>query len=100
VIVDGTMIGVVVWAEKERGLYFGRLAVHPDWRRRGIARALIGAVEDEARRRNLPRVHLSARLPLLDNRALFAACGYREVELRAHDGYAAPTSVVMEKILW
>jgi hypothetical protein len=44
-------------------------------------------------------VHLSARLTLLDNRRLFASCGYRETELRTHDGYAAPTSVVMEKFL-
>ncbi len=96
---SGDLIGVVLWSEKEGGLYFGRLAVRPDCRRQGIARALISAAETEARRRHLPRVHLSARLALTDNRALFASCGYVEVELRAHDGYAAPTSVVMEKRL-
>jgi predicted N-acetyltransferase YhbS len=96
---SGQLVAVVLWTEKEGGLYFGRLAVRPDWRRRGLARALIAAAEAEARRRHLVRVHLSTRLPLLDNRRLFAACGYREVELRAHAGYAAPTSVVMEKFL-
>jgi GNAT superfamily N-acetyltransferase len=99
VLADGGPVGVVLWAEQDGGLYFGRLAVHPDWRGRGIARLLIGQAEAEARRRNLSRVHCSARLPLMDNRRLFAACGYVETELRAHPGFASPTSVVMEKHL-
>jgi len=99
VVAAGKLVGVVLWAEKEGGLYFGRLAVHPGWRGNGIARALVAAVEAEARRRNLVRLHLSARLTLRDNRRLFAACGFRETALRTHAGYAAPTSVVMEKFL-
>ncbi len=97
--IDGDLAGVVLWSETDGGLYFGRLAVRPDLRGRGLARRLIAAAEAEARRRALTRVHCSARLSLVDNRRLFAACGYVEVELRAHEGYAAPTSVVMEKLL-
>jgi predicted N-acetyltransferase YhbS len=93
------LVGVVLWSEQEQGLYFGRLAVDPDWRGKGIARMLIGAVEAEALRRRISRVHLSTRLVLLDNRRLFASCGFRETALRAHEGYAAPTFVVMEKLL-
>ena len=95
----GAIIGSVLWEEKDGGLYFGRLAVHPAQRRRGIARALVNAAEAEARRRGLPRVHLSTRLPLLDNRRLFAKCGFVETVLNTHAGYSTPTSMVMEKWL-
>ena len=81
------------------GLYLGRLAVAPAWRGRGIARALVAAAEMAARRTGLPRVHLSTRLVLLDNRRLFAACGFVETTRDAHPGYAEPTFVNMEKRL-
>jgi predicted N-acetyltransferase YhbS len=93
------LAGVVLWDEKEGGLTIARLSVRPDWRGRGVARALMDAAEAEARRRALPRMHLSTRLALLDNRRLFAACGFRETSVHAHPGYSAPTFVDMEKLL-
>jgi GNAT superfamily N-acetyltransferase len=97
---DGTLAGVVLWTERGGGLYFGRLAVAPSWRGRGIARALVAAAEAEARARGLPRVHLSTRLALAGNRRLFAACGFVETGQRAgHPGYDQPTLVDLEKRL-
>jgi GNAT superfamily N-acetyltransferase len=93
------LVGVVLWAEKDAGLYVTRLSVRPDWRGRGIARALMGMAEAEARRRALPRMHLSTRLVLADNRRLFAACGFEERQKHAHPGYSKPTFVHMEKLL-
>jgi len=93
------MLGLVLWAQKEGGLYLGRLAVRPQSRRQGLGRALVAEAEAEARRRRLPRLHLSTRLVLADNRRLFAACGFVELRFETHEGYAAPTSVVMEKRL-
>jgi GNAT superfamily N-acetyltransferase len=90
-------VGAVLWVEKDGGLYVARLSVHPAWRGRGVARALMGAAEAEARRRALPRMLLSTRLALIDNRRLFAACGFRETAQHAHPGYAEPTFVDMEK---
>lgn len=97
---DGALlVGVVLWAPKEDGLYLARLAVAADRRRQGIARALVAAAEAEARRRGLGRVYLGTRLALPGNRALFAACGFRETTRHAHPGHAAPTWVAMEKRL-
>ncbi len=95
----GSMLGVVLWSAADRGLYFGRLAVRPDHRGRGIGRQLVAAAEIEARRLGLPRLVAGTRLVLADNRAFFAACGFQEVGVTAHPGYATPTSVNLERQL-
>jgi GNAT superfamily N-acetyltransferase len=95
----GGLAAVVLWSEKEGGLYMGRLSVRPDWRGRGLARRLVACAEAEARRRRLPRLHLAVRLALAGNRALFAACGFHETSLHCHPGYSEPTFVDMEKML-
>ena len=96
---NGELVGSALWIERDGGLYLGRLAVVPAWRGRGIAKTLVAAAEAAARRMSLPRVHLSTRIMLLDNRRLFAACGFVETTREAHPGYAEPTFVNMEKRL-
>jgi GNAT superfamily N-acetyltransferase len=95
----GGLAGGVLWAEKEDGLYVGRLCVAPGHRRTGLARRLLQSAEQEARRRGLPRVHLGTRLSLAGNRALFAACGFVERGRFSHPGFAEPTWVALEKFL-
>jgi predicted N-acetyltransferase YhbS len=95
----GAVVGAVLWAEREGGLYIGRLSVAPDHRRAGVARRLVAAAEQEARRRELGRLHLGTRLALAGNRAFFAACGFGECGRFSHPGYAQPTWVAMEKHL-
>jgi predicted N-acetyltransferase YhbS len=97
--VGGRLAGSALWQEREGGLYLGRLAVAPAWRGHGIGRALVAAAEQAAWSLGLPRIHLSTRLALLDNRRLFAACGFVETSREAHPGYAEPTFVNMEKRL-
>lgn len=91
------LVAVMLWAERDGGLYAGRLAVAPAARGQGLARRLVAAAEDEARRRRLPRVHVRVRLELPGNLALFTSLGFREVGRDAHPGYAVPTLVVLEK---
>jgi predicted N-acetyltransferase YhbS len=94
-----TVVGSALWAEQDGGLYLSRVAVAVEWRGRGVAKALVTAAEAAARAMGLPRVHLSTRLVLIDNRRLFAACGFAETTRHAHPGYAEPTFVDMEKWL-
>lgn len=59
--------------------YVSHVWVHPDWRRRGVGTALLGAVVDEARARGAKRIRLHATE---EGRKLYDALGFR---LRTND---------------
>ena len=63
----------LLWAERDGALHLSRLAVIPEHRRQGLARAMLAQAEQEARARRIPRLTLSTRLVLTGNRRLFAA---------------------------
>lgn len=71
-----TVIGSVFCATKERGFYLTRMAVLPEWRGRGVGRALMQAAENEARRAGLPRLTLRVRKNLPGNRSYFEKAGF------------------------
>lgn len=95
----GEILGCVVTNLLDGDLYFGRLAVLPAARGLGLAKRLIAAVEEEARRRGLPGVRLGVRIALPDNQRLFQSLGYREISREAHPGFDHPTSINMRKAL-
>ncbi len=80
-------------------MYFGRLAVLPAYRNRGISAMLIAYVEQRAHEQGLPCVRLGVRVALPHLRARYERLGYRVIEQRSHAGYAEPTYLVMEKLL-
>jgi ribosomal protein S18 acetylase RimI-like enzyme len=95
----GALVGVALWAEQDGALYIGRVSTAPDWRGRGVARALLAEAEAEAQRRGLTRMTLRVRLALDENQRLFSAFGFAPLGQGAHPGYDAPTFLVMEKRL-
>jgi ribosomal protein S18 acetylase RimI-like enzyme len=97
VLAGGAAAGCVFYEPGANRLHLGRLAVFPARRRRGCGRRLIEYVEARARELGLPCVRLGVRLALPDLRAYYEREGYRVVEYRAHDGYTAPTYVMLEK---
>ena len=97
--VGNRLVGAVLWAVRDAALHLSRLAVLAEWRRRGIARALLAAAERVAGAQHLRCLALGTRLVLTDNRRLFAALGFVETVQHTHDGYSTPTWVELEERL-
>jgi len=93
------LIGSIFCTPKNDALYVGRLAVRTDWRRRGVASALVDAAKDEARRRGARRITLGARIALPGNVALFRRNGFAIVRETCHPVFTTPTSYDMELAL-
>ncbi|WP_217176893.1 helix-turn-helix domain-containing GNAT family N-acetyltransferase [Streptomyces sp. AC495_CC817] len=63
--------------------------VHPDARRLGLARRLLGELEREAAERGLGVVRLDTHAALTEAQAMYRACGYREIPRYNDDVYGA-----------
>ena len=93
------IVACVFYRAEDDHMYFGRLAVLPAYRGRGIAGALISYVEAHAHELGLPSVRLGVRVALPRLRARYERLGYRVIEEHRHAGYVVTTYLVMEKTL-
>ncbi len=64
-------------------VHINNLAVHPDFRRRGLGRLLLQGALDEARRLGARRATLEVRRSNLPAIRLYAAAGFTEAGVRA-----------------
>ena len=95
----GRLVGCVLATRQGDDLYLGRFAVHPDFRRYGIASRLLAEAERHARATGASALALGVRIALPDNFRYFAARGFREIGRTAHAGFDHPTSIAMAKRL-
>jgi putative acetyltransferase len=61
-----------------------RMFVAPEFRGRGIARAILGSVEEEAKRRGFKRSILETANRQPEAIALYRSCGYKEIQKYGH----------------
>jgi ribosomal protein S18 acetylase RimI-like enzyme len=95
----GKLIASIFCRPDGDALYVGRLAVASEFRRRGIANALIDAAKAEARSVGAERLTLGCRIALVSNVALFRKHGFVVLRETSHPGFTTPTSYDMELVL-
>jgi [ribosomal protein S18]-alanine N-acetyltransferase len=79
---DGKIIGYVLFWLLPGALDIHNIAVHAEYRRRGIARILLGRVIHEARRQSITRVLLEVRTSNLPAQKLYEAMGFHTTGVR------------------
>ncbi len=79
---DGKIIGYVLFWLLPGAIDIHNIAVHVDFRRRGIARVLLGRVIDQARRQSIVHVMLEVRKSNLPAQKLYETMGFLTVGLR------------------
>ena len=77
--VDGLPVGALLLGQVGESLLLTRVSVLPAHQSVGVAQALAATAEDVARRRGLPRVHLTARVELPATVRFWGRLGYCEV---------------------
>ncbi|MBC7219914.1 GNAT family N-acetyltransferase [Candidatus Bipolaricaulota bacterium] len=73
---DGELVGAVLGTHDGRKGWINRLAVHPAYRRRGIGRALVGAVEERLHGMGIEIIAALVEDWNEDSMAFFARLGY------------------------
>jgi len=80
--IAGELVGYLCLWEVGSELHITNLAVHPEWRRRGIARTLLSTILEDARRRRLSSAFLEVRPTNLEARGLYEGFGFHVIGRR------------------
>jgi predicted N-acetyltransferase YhbS len=97
--VDGQIGGCVFYRPQAGAIYLDRLAVLPQYRRRGMATALLARVEAKARDLGFASLTLSVRLALEGQQRFYERLGFVAAGQDSHPGFTEPTSLKMKKTL-
>ena len=73
---EGKIVGGAGWSEIDAGADVRKVAVHPDYLRQGIGRALMAAIEAEARGQGHRVMHCSSSLSAVK---FYESCGFEPV---------------------
>ena len=92
---DRDLAGCVFVRPKDDALYVYKFAVQPGLLGRGVGRALMAAVRNEATRLGIKTLELQTRIELVENHATSARLGFVKTGEAAHAGFDRPTSITM-----
>ena len=79
--------GYVVFYPDGNDLYLENVAVLPEFRGRGIGRALIKHVENAARKQELQAIRLYTNEAMTENLGMYPRLGYVETGRKTQDGF-------------
>jgi ribosomal protein S18 acetylase RimI-like enzyme len=82
--VDDTVVGSARYRFRNGYIYTERVAVNPEYRRKGVGSALMQAIEKTAQESGYPQLRLSVRASLASNLKFYEDLGYRALESRRH----------------
>jgi ribosomal protein S18 acetylase RimI-like enzyme len=78
---EGEIVGALIGTiEKNHGCYF-RIAIHPDYRRRGIGRSLVSAMESKFHARKVSGIYVAVDEHNSFAMPLYEAMGYGEDQI-------------------
>jgi GNAT superfamily N-acetyltransferase len=89
---DGTVVGFATWAEADGIIDLEDLFVDPDYRRRGLAAALVVRIAEVLRARGEERLEVTANPHAME---FYRAAGFADCGLAETDFGAAPRMVLM-----
>ncbi len=103
-----TLIGHCVVMPGFEEAHLLNITIHPDYRRLGIAKKAIQAIEQTCVERNFERILLEVRQSNLDALSLYQSVGFKQIGIRkayyqlplTHQENAREDAVVMQKSLY
>jgi ribosomal-protein-alanine N-acetyltransferase len=93
------LIGYACWWRVGDEVHIHNLAVHPDYRRSGVGRALVQLLLDEAVKNHVQSVSLEVRHDNAAARGLYRSFGFTERGVRKHYYGRGEDAVVMTREL-
>jgi ribosomal protein S18 acetylase RimI-like enzyme len=88
VLTEGArIIGLLVLKRQLQSLLVDNVAVHPDYKGKGLGRKLMAIAEEKARRLGLCTVTLYTNECMTENIELYKKPGYAETERKTEQGY-------------
>jgi ribosomal protein S18 acetylase RimI-like enzyme len=97
--IGDTPVGCARFHAEADHLYIGRVAVPPQFRRQGVASAMMRFLEGHARELGFNEAQVEVRQALPGNIALYGALGYEAISVQPHPRVPSALTVRMAKRL-